>query len=76
VDVTIPARAFAHWDEGSHSRQSEPGTVHLAVGRSYRELPLQAKLPFPGDAQVGCATSQRGYQGVCGGSERHEVFEC
>ena len=44
VDVAVPARAFAHWDSGSHRWRTEPGTVRLAVGRSSHDLPLALTL--------------------------------
>ena len=42
VDVAVPARAFAHWDSGSHGWRTEPGTFQLAVGRSASDLPLRS----------------------------------
>ena len=41
VGLTIPARAFAHWD-GSWC--FEPGTFRLGVGTSVADLPLTAEL--------------------------------
>ena len=41
--VIIPGLRPRTRDNGSHSWQTEPGTVYLAVGRSYCELPLPAK---------------------------------
>jgi beta-glucosidase len=41
VAITIPARAFAHWDEGWHH---EPGRFRLAVGTSVAELPLSVDI--------------------------------
>jgi beta-glucosidase len=47
VDVTVPARALAYWDTGSHGWRTEPGTFQLAIGRSSRDLPLRAELAVP-----------------------------
>jgi beta-glucosidase len=44
VDVAVPARAFAHWDSGSHRWRTEPGAVRLAVGRSSHDQPLALTL--------------------------------
>jgi fibronectin type III domain protein len=41
VEVAVPARAFAHWDGGSHAWRTEPGVFRLAVGRSASDLPLR-----------------------------------
>jgi beta-glucosidase len=47
VDVTVPAGTLAYWDTGSHGWRTEPGTFQLAIGRSSRDLPLQAELAVP-----------------------------
>jgi beta-glucosidase len=39
--ITVPARAFAHWDGGW---RYEPGTFGLAVGTSVVDLPLEAPI--------------------------------
>jgi beta-glucosidase len=41
VPITIPVRAFAHWDEGW---QYEPGAFTLRIGTSVVELPLNATV--------------------------------
>lgn len=38
VAVTVPARAFAHWDTGRHAWAVEPGAFRLDAGRSSRDL--------------------------------------
>ena len=41
VSITVPARAFAHWDGGW---RYEPGAFHVAVGTSSVDLPLTASI--------------------------------
>jgi beta-glucosidase len=41
VEVTVPARALAHWDDGW---QYEPGEFTISVGTSVAELPLAATV--------------------------------
>lgn len=45
VAIGLPARAFAHWDDGW---RQEPGVYHVAVGTSVVELPLTAPIELPG----------------------------
>jgi len=47
VDVTVPARALAHWDVGSHAWTVEPGSFRLTAGRSYGDQRLTAELAVP-----------------------------
>ncbi len=42
--LVIPARAFARFDEGTHSWVSQPGTYTLRAGRSSRNLKLETKV--------------------------------
>jgi beta-glucosidase len=44
VDVAVPARTLAHWDDGSHAWTIEPGTFHLAVGGSYSDQRLTTEI--------------------------------
>jgi beta-glucosidase len=44
VAVTVPGRSLAHWDTGSHAWTVEPGTFVLTVGRSSRDLRLEAEV--------------------------------
>jgi beta-glucosidase len=44
VDVTVPARGLAHWDEASHAWTVEQGVFNLAVGRSYDDQQLATDL--------------------------------
>ncbi|HEY3501803.1 MAG TPA: glycoside hydrolase family 3 C-terminal domain-containing protein [Actinocatenispora sp.] len=41
VEITVPARAFAHWDDGW---RYELGPVDLLVGRSVTDLPLRTAV--------------------------------
>jgi len=41
VDLTLPARAFAHWDNGW---QTESGTYTVHFGTSAEDLPLSARI--------------------------------
>ncbi|MCU1509084.1 MAG: beta-glucosidase [Glaciihabitans sp.] len=41
ASITVPARAFAHWDDGW---KQEPGTFSLRVGTSALDLPLEASV--------------------------------
>jgi beta-glucosidase len=41
VSITVPARAFAHWDGGW---QYEPGEFAVAVGTSVADLPISASI--------------------------------
>ena len=38
VELTLPDRAFAHWDIAAHDWQVEPGTYQLLVGASSRDI--------------------------------------
>jgi beta-glucosidase len=38
VEITIPHRAFAHWDTGTSSWAVEPGTFQVQIGRSVADL--------------------------------------
>ncbi|EFL27737.1 hypothetical protein SSOG_07451 [Streptomyces himastatinicus ATCC 53653] len=42
VNVTVPARAFAHWDEGAWAY--EPGEFTLHVGSSVDDLPASVPV--------------------------------
>jgi beta-glucosidase len=44
VDLAVPARTLAHWDDGSHAWTIEPGTFHLAVGGSYSDQRLTTEI--------------------------------
>jgi beta-glucosidase len=44
VDVNLPARSLAHWDDASHSWTVEQGAFHLAIGRSYDDQHLATDL--------------------------------
>lgn len=44
VRLTLPARAFAHWDDRLHGWAQPGGTFVVRVGRSSRELPLHGEL--------------------------------
>jgi beta-glucosidase len=44
VRLTIPARAFAHWDPQEHAWAQPAGTFVVRVGSSSRELPLRGEL--------------------------------
>jgi beta-glucosidase len=44
VDVTVPARGLAHWDEAFHAWTVEQGVFNLAVGRSYDDQQLATDL--------------------------------
>jgi beta-glucosidase len=44
ADIAIPARALAHWDDGSHAWTIEQGTFHLAVGGSYADQRLVTEI--------------------------------
>ncbi len=46
VEVTVPARAFADWRDGSWAH--EPGAFTLHVGSSVAELPLEATVVLEG----------------------------
>jgi beta-glucosidase len=41
VGITLPARAFAHWDAGWHT---EPGSYTLRIGTDAAHLPLAARI--------------------------------
>jgi beta-glucosidase len=53
VRLTVPARAFAHWDALEHRWVHSGGTFLIKVGASSRELPLRAELPVEGEPPVG-----------------------
>jgi beta-glucosidase len=42
--LTLPARAFAHWDTQEHAWSHPDGTFLVKVGSSSRELPLRGEL--------------------------------
>ncbi|HET9170851.1 MAG TPA: glycoside hydrolase family 3 C-terminal domain-containing protein [Actinospica sp.] len=44
VRLTLPARAFAHWDSAEHAWAQPGGTFVVKVGPSSRELPLRGEL--------------------------------
>jgi beta-glucosidase len=44
VRLTLPARAFAHWDERRHAWAQPDGAFLVKVGPSSRELPLRGEL--------------------------------
>lgn len=44
VRLTLPARAFAHWDSRRHEWAQPDGTFVIKVGPSSRELPLRGEL--------------------------------
>ena len=46
VEVTVPARAFADWRDGSWAH--EPGAFTVHVGSSVAELPLEATVVLEG----------------------------
>jgi beta-glucosidase len=48
VEVPVPARSLAHWDGETHAWTAEPGTFHLAVGRSYVDQRLATEIAVAG----------------------------
>ena len=44
IRLTLPARAFAHWDAERHAWAQPDGTFQVRVGPSSRELPLRGEL--------------------------------
>jgi beta-glucosidase len=44
IRLTLPARAFAHWDESRHAWAQPDGAFLVKVGPSSRELPLRGEL--------------------------------
>ncbi|MHB1593268.1 MAG: beta-glucosidase family protein [Streptosporangiaceae bacterium] len=44
VEVRIPARAFAHWDEAAGQWAWQPGQYRIRAGSSSRDLPLTATV--------------------------------
>ncbi len=56
VEVAIPERSLAYWDDQSHDWTVEPGTFQLSAGRSSRDLRRTTELPTP------TSTNQRGSQ--------------
>lgn len=44
VEIEIPARAFAHWDEAAHGWAHEPGDFELRIGFSSADLPVAASV--------------------------------
>ncbi|SHF07073.1 beta-glucosidase family protein [Streptoalloteichus hindustanus] len=44
VEVTVPARAFEHWDEARGAWVVEPGLFRVEVGRSARDLRLATEV--------------------------------
>jgi beta-glucosidase len=51
VEVTVAARALAHWDDEAHAWTIEPGTFHLAVGGSYSDQRLTTELTVAATTQ-------------------------
>jgi beta-glucosidase len=47
ANMTVPARAFEHWDAAAGSWTAEPGTFALAAGSSSADLPLSARVVSP-----------------------------
>ncbi|HEY3187388.1 MAG TPA: glycoside hydrolase family 3 C-terminal domain-containing protein [Solirubrobacteraceae bacterium] len=52
VRVPLGARAFAHWDTGSHGWVVAPGTYGVFAGGSSRDLPLQGDVRLPAQQDV------------------------
>jgi beta-glucosidase len=48
AELTIPARAFQHWDAGRSRWTDADGPFCLLVGRSSRDIRLSAIIPPPG----------------------------
>ena len=48
VEVTIPARSLAHWDDQSHAWAIEQGVFRLAVGSSYSDERLTTDIAVAG----------------------------
>ncbi len=44
VRLTLPRRAFEHWDSEEHGWRVEPGSWRVEVGRSSADLPLAADV--------------------------------
>jgi beta-glucosidase len=44
AEVPVPARSLAHWDVESSAWTTEPGTFHLAVGRSFGDSRLATEI--------------------------------
>jgi beta-glucosidase len=44
VRLTLPARAFAHWDTALHAWAHPAGAFVVKVGGSSRDLPLRGEL--------------------------------
>ena len=44
IRLTLPARAFAHWDSDRHEWAQPGGTFVVKVGPSSREIPLRGEL--------------------------------
>ena len=44
AELTIPARALAHWDEIEQTWRSEPGAFRIVAGRSSRDLRCSTEL--------------------------------
>jgi beta-glucosidase len=51
VDLTVAARALAHWDDEAHAWTIEPGTFHLAVGGSYSDQRLTTEITVAATTQ-------------------------
>jgi beta-glucosidase len=44
AELSVPARALAHWDETARGWSTEPGAYRIAAGRSSRDLRRSAEL--------------------------------
>jgi beta-glucosidase len=44
VEVTVPARAFAHWDVETHAWTIEQGRFRLTVGPSHSDQRLATDI--------------------------------
>ncbi|MBV9257582.1 MAG: glycoside hydrolase family 3 C-terminal domain-containing protein [Ktedonobacteraceae bacterium] len=44
ASVTLNARAFEHWNTGTHNWAITPGTYHIQVGSSSRDILLQGQI--------------------------------
>lgn len=45
--VTVPARAFQHWDTSRGAWATEPGTYRLEIGHSSEHLPIGIEVTAP-----------------------------
>ena len=44
AELTVPARALAHWDEIEQTWRREPGAFRIVAGRSSRDLRCSTEL--------------------------------